>query len=152
MPPSQSHLNFRFLMTVLDNNEHITSAALLRLHLRNKTVCVFVSSPCLFSSVQYYLGLSMLINPVITISHSPKPPLSTSPHKITARSLRILPLKAGGLHILLLSHLRSAIYLWLEKPNAHLWGRTKRELHSPSPKFLYPLLSVSQTLECTRIS
>lgn len=112
---------------VLDKDEHITSAALLRLLLRNKMVLVFVSSPYPFSSVQYYLGLSKLTNPVI--SHSPSPPLPTNPHKVTAPSLRNRPLRAGGLHILL-SRLRSAIHLWLEKPFAPLRVKAKRGLHS----------------------
>lgn len=83
LTPSQSHLNFQCLARVLDKDEHITSAALLRLHLGNKMVLVFVSSPYPFSSVRYYLGLSKLTNPVISHSANPlSPPVPTKSQRL----------------------------------------------------------------------
>lgn len=52
MPLPHSHLNFPFLMILFGNDEHMASAALRRLSLRNKLVFVSVSTSLLLCPAQ----------------------------------------------------------------------------------------------------
>lgn len=167
LPPSYLQVNFQCLMTVLDNNEHITLATLLRLCLRNRMVFVFVFMS--FSSDSTILVCESWLHQYspddkenieitaygLVISHRPSPlsQLVLKRSQLFLWETCPIFLIAGDLHILK-SHLGSVIASPVREAQAQYpsLSRAKRGLHSPFPEFLHPLPSISQTLECTRIT
>lgn len=159
-PASTSpHLNFQCLMIALDQGEHLTSAALWRLGLKNKMVFVFVlTSLLLLSSTVWAFrswrqkhhpdgeGNTEIVPYKRVISHSPRPSSNQAPTKALFlpwdTSPSILAGNRGTSHIL-----GTGVSPLVREAKCSSLGGAERGLHFSSPEFLYPLPTVSQTLE-----